>query len=157
MSFNCQLISSDRHFGFGKENYWLVLHPISTSCISAFTWEDYLKILMFANKPHLVISDELYFPEKTHTHTHKVWEGWESNSTLFLRLEMLIGMCENPRGKYSLFFTSSAQFLLPHHFIITKYCIFTQVLLWFNCLEAVTGSKAMWLSFGDAVQLGSDR
>ena len=56
---------------------------------------------------------------------NKVWEGWESNSTLFLRLEIL----KTPRGKYSLFFTSSAQFLLPHHFIIAKYCIFTQVLL----------------------------
>ena len=55
----------------------------------------------------------------------KVWEGWENNSTLFLRLEIL----KTPRGKYSLFFTSSAQFLLPHHFIIDKYCIFTQVLL----------------------------
>lgn len=96
MSFDCQFISSDRHFGFGKENYWLVLHPISTSCLSAFTWEDYLKILTFANKLHLVISDELYFPGKK---KNKVWEGWESNSTLFLRLEMLIGMCENPQRK----------------------------------------------------------
>lgn len=36
MSFNCQLIYSDRHFGLGKENYWLVLHPISTFCLSVY-------------------------------------------------------------------------------------------------------------------------
>lgn len=75
--------------------------------------------------------------------TNKVWQMWENNLILILSWEMLKGMCEKPRGNSHYFFTNSTQFLLPNHFLISEYYIFTQVLLQFNCSEAVTGSKAV--------------
>lgn len=103
-------------------------------------------------KTNRVIADSLCFPNKQGV------GGWGNGVTLFLRSEMLKGLGKGPPGRtHSLFLTSSAQGLLSNHFLITKYCIFTQVLLCFNCLEAVTGSKAVGLSLGDVVQLQSDR
>lgn len=121
----------DRHFGLKKENYSLIFYPIST-WLSAYSWGDCFNILVFTNRPKSSDSCLAKFSKQT-----RCRRGGKRAPPCSGNQSCWKACAKAPREKYFFFFfTSSAQALLPNHFLITKYCIFTQVLLWFNCFEA---------------------